>query len=255
MKKKVLISTIVSFVLLLAVIAAGINAVFTVSEVRAEFCVYSDEGKSESVVLKEKLDKFVGKSSTFLDLDDVKKTVEENPCFCVDALEKKYPTAVHVQVRERKETFACAVEGGFALFDEEGRYLYDKSENTNRLGGANVLLKDFAFSYSPRNVAQGRYAAELFQTFAVFGERLTEIRANVLSASLVILGSEDSARNHFFYIDMREGITIRIKNPAEYAKEKAEAVIEAYLSLSDAQRVSGELTVADDPNTGNIFVS
>ena len=251
MKKKILLSTIVSFVLLVAVIAAGVNAVFTVSDVQTNFCVYSADGRAEAAQVQEKLLRYRGKSSTFLDLDDVKNTVEQFPCLSVDCVEKRYPSAVYLEVRERKETYAVQKEGGFAVFDEEGRYLYEKETNICRLdGGENILLDGFSFTYSARNGAEGEYAEELFAVFGELGERLLAIRANVQRAELKKISSDQ--RTHFIYIFMREGVMLSIQNPAKAVKEKAAAAVEKYLSLTDEQRTKGVIDVMDDTSTGSV---
>ena len=249
MRKKILLSTIVSFVLLAAVIAAGINAVFTVSDVQTEYVVYSAEGRAETAQLNEKLGRYRGKSSTFLDLNDVKDTVEQFPCLSAERIEKKYPSAVSLTVRERKETYAVRQENGFAVFDEEGRYLYEKADNVNRLDGdKNILLEGFSFVCKERTAAEGEYAAELFAAFDTLKETLGSIRANVLRAELKKFSSD--GRTHFFYIYMREGVMLSIKNPAKAGEEKAAVAVEKYLSLTDKQRVKGVIDVVDDLITG-----
>ena len=245
MRKRVIISTIVSFVLLLAVVIAGLNAIFTVTAIHAEFSVYSADGQNEASLLKEELDRLKGKSSVFLDLNEVKETVEKYPSFSAVSVQKEYPAGVAVNVRERKETFSCPVEEGFAVLDEEGSFLYLKKENENRLGGANILLENFRFSFSERERAKGQYADDLFAVFGAFSERLTEIRANVVKAEFVTPASESTARNHFLYFYMREGVEIRIKNPSELTKEKAFAAVDKYLALSDIERVEGVIDVVD----------
>ena len=92
--------------------AAGLNAIFTVTHVKTEFTTYSEEGREEARTLRERLDGFVGKSTTFLDLEDISAIVEEYPFFRLEALEKQYPTTVYVRVSERKETFAVLREDG-----------------------------------------------------------------------------------------------------------------------------------------------
>lgn len=249
MKKKVILSTIISFVLLFAVVAAGLNAIFTVTVVQSDFSVYSDDARAETEELKKKLDKFVGKSSTFLDLKDVEKTVEEVPAFCVTQIKKKYPEALVVSVRERKETYAFAVNGGYALLDEEGYYLYEKEENINRLDKKeNILLEGFDFTVSDREFVKGEYAEALFQMFGVFEAALTEIRANVTAASFIKASSSIA----YFQIRMREGVVINLYAPAQMTSEKAQAAVEKYLSLTDSQRVEGTISVVDTDKGLNV---
>lgn len=239
MKKKVILSTIVSFLLLFAVVAVGLNAIFTVTVVNADFCVYSEDGRGEAEALKADLDKFVGKSSTFLKIEDVEKTVRSYPAFRVTQVRKKYPEAVEVSVCERKETYAFKTENGFSLLDENGCYLYDKKENTNRLGGGNILLEGFEFSVSEREFVTGEHAQTLFEAFGAFSEKLTEIRANVTGAAFVKASSSTS----YFRFYMREGVAIDLYGADRMVKEKAQAAAEKYLSLSDLERTEGVISV------------
>ena len=57
MKKKVLILTGVAVALLIAVIAAALNAVFTVARVEVHFSVCSSQGEAEAVLLQGELDR------------------------------------------------------------------------------------------------------------------------------------------------------------------------------------------------------
>ena len=240
MKKKVILSTIVSFVLLFAVVAAGLNAIFTVTVVHSDFSVYSDDARAETEELKQKLDKFVGKSSTFLDLSSVEKAVEDFPAFRVTQIKKKYPEAIVVSISERKETYAFEVEGGYAILDEDGYYLYEKKANINRIDQKeNILLEGFEFSVSNREFVKGEYAEMLFQIFGVFRETLTEIRANVIGASFI----KASSSTAYLHIRMREGVVINLYAPAQMSEEKSKVAVEKYLSLTDLQRVEGTISV------------
>ena len=73
MKKRAILTTVVAFLLLVAVIAAGLNAVFTVTYVNARFLTYTEEGETAARELKEDLNEYLGKSTTFLDLEEVRR--------------------------------------------------------------------------------------------------------------------------------------------------------------------------------------
>ena len=68
MKKRSILTTVIAFVLLVAVIAAGLNAIFTVTYVRANFRTYTERGAAAAEELKEELNGYVNRSSVFLDL-------------------------------------------------------------------------------------------------------------------------------------------------------------------------------------------
>lgn len=251
MRKRVIITTVVSFVLLLLVIMAGLNAVYTVTSVRASFQTSSAEGESEAGELQKKLDSFINKSAVFLDLDKVRAMVEEYPCFRLEEAKKRYPDKLELKIRERKETFACPLENGkYAVLDDAGEYLYEKDTDSNRTdGGKNILLSGFGFSF--QSGVEGKYYAEFAATLSVFRKALSEVRSNVLSIELV--RNTTMSQYDRFAIRMREGVLIEIRNPQEKTAEKAQVAIERYLGvgayegngLTDAQLVRGTLTVYD----------
>ena len=243
MTKKVILTTLVAFVLLLAVLAAGLNAVFTVTLVKVDFVVYSAQGSRESEELQAVLDDYVGRSTTFLDLSDMEEDVAQYPAFRVESIKKNYPSTVEVRISERRETFVYAQESGYAVIDSDGIYLYDKATNVNRAGGESILIgRGFSLTLEQGKAAQGRYFNELLRVLAVFDETLTESRANVESVSLV-LGGAPSGGIFDFVIQMREGIVITLSDAAIRTAEKASVAVDTYRAMRDDERVRGTLTV------------
>ena len=105
MKQRTFFTTLIAIVLLAAVIAAGLHAVFTVAYVRASFRTNSPEGEAAAQQLKERLNTYLGSSSTFLDLGEVRATAESDPRFKVVSLEKRLPSAIEVVIEERRAAF------------------------------------------------------------------------------------------------------------------------------------------------------
>lgn len=244
MKKRAIIATAVAFVLLLAVVAAGLNLVFTVSYMDVAFYAFSETGEREAVLLKEELDGFVGKSTTFLKQSDVEETVSKYPGFRLDGFHKKFPHTVEIKLSERRETYAFrSADGKYAVLDEAGNFLYDKDENANRTGGENILLDGFSFSVSAEGKTEGQYAERLAEVFSVLDETFTAPRANVLGIRLERPASD--LKNDLFCFVMREGVKIDLLNPSEKTAEKMRAALEKYLSLKDGERICGRITVAD----------
>ena len=260
MKTRVILTTIVSFVLLVAVVAAGLNAVFTVTLVDSEFSVYSGAGREDALSLKADLERYVGDSTTFLDVEDVKDTVKSYPCFEVETVEKHFPKTLKVKVSERKEFFAVPNGETYAILDENGLYLHD-GENVNRLGGMNVLLDGFELSLSRGERAEGGYIAEVFEMFSVFSELLPGVRANVVSVSLVSGGGQDTPEHKSFVVTMREGVKIAIRNPSADIAVKARAAFcdeeAGYLSdaFADKKRVYGAISVNNVSPNGSVNVT
>ncbi len=249
-RTRAILATAVAFLLLAAAVGAGLNAVFTVTHVQAEFSTCSPAGDEDARRLRTELDAFVGKSTTFLDLDDVAEAVTKYPHFRVERAEKRYPSTVYVSVAERKETFSYLQEDGmYAVLDEEGEFLEAREDNGNRLAGENILLEGLSLTREGGTV-QGKYFAELLEIARAFASALGEFRANVVSVSLI--GNTSDERNDFLRFRMREGVVIDLGNPALLPALKAEAAIVRYLSLGDEARVFGFITVVDGREEGEV---
>ncbi len=244
MKKRLIITTVVALALLAAILAAALNTIFTVTHVRTDFTTYSQEGKEEAASLREELDAFVGRSTTFLKLEEVSATVEKYPYFVIEELEKQYPTTVYLRISERKETFAIAEDGAYAAYADNGVFLRMAETSANRAEGNNIVLTGFDFERSGSPLMfRGTYAEEVRLVTDAIRAKLMEERANVVSVELV--KSTSDARNDFFRIRMHEGVVIDLGNPSVLAAEKASLAIDRYLALGDEDRTFGYITVLD----------
>ncbi len=244
-RTRVILTTVAALLLLGAAIGAGLNAVFTVTNVSAQFTTCSEQGDADAAVLKQKLDAFVGKSTTFLDLDDVRAVVAEYPHFRVEEAKKEMPSTVRLTVSERKETFALPrSDGKFDILDEEGLFITTSEENVNRAKGENILLTgDFRLSVSEDGTVSGKYYPEFLTVISAFADALKEVRANVVSVALDSPTSD--GLNDSFVCVMREGVVVIIRDPLRQAAEKADMVIARYLSLKDEERIYGYLSVTE----------
>lgn len=246
MKKKVLLMTFIGLVLLGAVLAAALNAVFTVTDVSVLYAPLSAAGTEESELLQRELEeRFVGRSTTFLDLSEVTETVQKYPAFKVEKAEKDFPRTIVLSVSERKELYAVPLgTGKFAVLDDGGNYLYDKDGNVNRRGGENILLEGFALHREGSGVT-GNYFPELLSFVGVFSAALGDARANLASVALVPTGNA-IAGDYLFRLSFAEGVCADVYAPAYKTEEKAELVLRTYLSLGDTERLYGFFDVIDD---------
>lgn len=247
MKKKVLLMTAISLLLLGAVLAAALNAVFTVTEVKVLYSALSEEGTADSYALQARLEElYLGSSTTFLDLEEVKETVKEFPAFRVDEVGKDFPRTLVLTLSEKEEVFSFRREdGSFAVLDEEGGYLYDKADNSNRCNGENLLLEGFSLSTGGvGDPAEGDYFEELITFFREWKTELKNVRANVRSVSLIPTENPMQG-DYFFRIRMTEGVVADVYNPSNLTKDKALAVLATYRSLTDAQKMYGSFNVYD----------
>lgn len=249
MKKKVLLMTLIGLLLLGAVIGVALNAVFTVTDVKIGFSTNSETGKAESFDIQRELEEeFVGKSTTFLDLDDVQLALERHPAFRVDSVRKVFPNTLVLSLTERTEVFAFARrDGGYAILDGEGTYLYDKEENANRRGGANLELFGFLDLSAEKagSVATGTCFSELLTMLSVFREGLGDVRANL--SSVWLLHTENPVQGEYYFrFTMKEGVTVNVYTPENFTEAKAEEILKTYLSLTDEQKLYGLFDVIDD---------
>ena len=251
--KKTLIMTSIAFVLLLAVVAAGLNVIFTISYIEASFSTFSLQGEEEAQSLKAELDGFVGDSMTFLKLDSVKEKVKKYPGFRIESVKKKFPKTVQVSVTERRELFAYEMQDGkYAMIDTEGVCVRISEENVSRTGGENILLKNFTLTAKVGAKVQGAYSDALLNAFSGFGAYIADARANVREVALKIGGSASNPMTHFFEIEMQEGVMIEMNDPLSRADEKAKAAMEKYNELGDIDKMYGAIAVGEDRQSGKI---
>ncbi len=242
MKTRVLLTTLISFLLLCAVVAAGLNAIFTVTAVEADFSVVSAEGEREAAELRQKLDGFVGKSSAFLDEEEVASVIAAYPCMRADKIEKRYPFTLEVEISEREEMFSILSERGYAVIAGDGTFLYYKDDLTNRTDGENILLTGFDLTLTEGEGVEDETFSTLLAAYSVFEEVLLEARANIVS-----IAYDPNPVFDTFVVQMREGVRIEIVSPTEGTEEKVRAALldegEGYLACSDGEKLCGCITV------------
>ena len=257
-KKKVLIITAVGLALLLAVIGAAFNAIFTVTEIRVGFFPVSEEGERESYQMQEVLDRdFLGRSTAFLNLDEVRAVLKRYPGFELVEIKKDYPSKISLTVTERRELFAVEKEGGYAILDEEGRYLYDKAENVNRSSGENILLKGFSLNFRVGEKIEDENFRAAVEYVRAFSEQFGSARSDVKEISLTKTPSLLAGEN-YMQISTRGGVRIDIYEPCSLSEEKAKAAVEKYLSLEGTERLCGFFDIVEliSPDSeGRISVS
>ncbi len=230
MKKKIVITSIISVLVLLAAIVAGLNAIFSVGEVKAEFSVRTDAARRESVALQAELDVFVGKSTVLLDLKEVEDVVAKYPYFQLDEISKQYPQAIVLKLTERQELFAVQTQTGYRMFDTEGTFLSERESNANRADGAeNILLCDIAEGSADFTTA--------VQILNAMGESISHLRMSIKTVTLVQKASDAFE----LIVQTSEGVTLRFYDPSVQGAEKARLVAAKYLSLADEERMYGEV--------------
>lgn len=257
MKKKIILSVSVSFVLLLCTVLAALNAIFTLATVTPAVTAYSEAGNKEAAELCKDLEGLLGKSTVFFDEEEVHALMKNYPCFQIDEVKKEMPRTLSVAVSERLERYAVEREGGYAVVASDGTYLYEKEKNENRLDGeANILLQGFTgldFSAGER-VTGGRFDV-LLSAIDTFGGEEGDLDARMNIVSVFYEQGASDERTTSFTIRMREGTRIEINNLTSLASEKAKAAFERYFELDDEDKMFGVITVNDDLTSGGFFIN
>ncbi|MBE5737738.1 MAG: FtsQ-type POTRA domain-containing protein [Clostridiales bacterium] len=129
-KKVASIFIAIAFVVVLIFSCAGI---LTVQKIDVDYKVLSysntntENSSKTSENIQESLDKYVGNSIVFLNIEQMKETISEHPLVQLVSIEKQYPNRVKVVLQERREVYKVDdVENNKTyILDENGYVLAD----------------------------------------------------------------------------------------------------------------------------------
>ena len=241
MYKKVL-TIFLTVILFIAAVFLGGATVFRVDDVALVATVVSKQAKEEAEKLQEELLALYEKESIFsVDESALSKVLKDYPYVRVTGFEKVYPNKIVVTGLEEAESYAVTrAEGGFFLLGESGIVLDIRNTSENRLDQkANVVLCGLTVTGKKGEALSGDDCwAAMFALCKEMDEKLGGIRGNVVSVQVLSRSPEI-----FFAVTMREGVKIYIEDPANMTKEKAKEALDAYMALSNDQRMTGRLTV------------
>lgn len=129
-KKVASIFIAIAFVVVLIFSCAGILTVQKI-DVDYKLLSYSNVGIETTSYMSEdiqkSLDKYVGNSIAFLNVEQMQKTISEYPLVELISIEKQYPNRVKVVLQERREVYkVCDLENNKTyILDEKGFVLAD----------------------------------------------------------------------------------------------------------------------------------
>ncbi|MBQ8291663.1 MAG: hypothetical protein IJX88_04035 [Clostridia bacterium] len=253
MRKKNVLVVILTVLIFLSATILGVSAVFRVDEVLVVAPVVSEEAKTEATELKRELLKAYEKESIFSVEESVAKNViAKFPYFHMTKFEKAYPNRLVVTVREGEEVYATPCDetaGTYYILDEAGTVLGIRESTANRADGANNVLivgqPALMLTGEKWQPLAGDEALEtLFAFCKAVSKDLNGIRRNVISVTVLRLAS--AKEETLFKLEMREGVNVYVRNPADGGAAKAKIAIDKYLSLSDGERLKGAILVFDN---------
>lgn len=134
-KKSIFISLII--VLFFVVTVFLVFATFTINNVNAKISV-SEKGEVFYEELEPKLNSYVGKNLVFINTDEIKELIEQNPYFEVTKVEKAFPNTINIEFFERREVYILEYEHKSYLLSETGIVL---SEITSPIENERNLIR------------------------------------------------------------------------------------------------------------------
>lgn len=249
MRKKNVLVIILTALLFLSATVLGVSTVYRVDDVMLNAPVVSEEAKTEAQELQKKLSAAYKKQSTmFADDKTAKKIIAEFPYFQLVSFKKSYPDRIVVEVREDAEVYAVAANKeatSYYVLSANGTVLGVRAQPQNRSDGmANVLIGGIDVTGEKGGKLTGDESLSyLFEFTNTVFEKLGGIRRNI--TSITVSRPASDSRQTMFTLTTYEGVKVYVRNPAENVVEKAEKAIDAYLSLSDRERLTGMLVVWD----------
>ncbi len=226
--------------LFLSAVALGVSTVFRVEGVTL-YATLTPQAGVEATALQEELKRAYERESTFsVDDKKAKKIVEKYPYLRVTSFQRSYPNALKITVVEDLETYAVQRENGYYILNASGVVVATRENENNRADGApNVLVKGLTVTGSVGEGLTGDAAwADMLRLCMETDKALGGIRKNVLSVEVILRSPQT-----YYLLTMREGVKIYVEAPADLTEEKVQAAIEKYLSLTDAERMTGRITV------------
>ena len=247
MHKKLIVILLTVLVFLSAALV-GVTSVYQVEDVAVKASVVTEVAKSEAEALQARLKAAYEKQvSFFADEEEAEEILADFPYFRMLSFTKSYPDKIIIEVKEDAEVYAVpsATVGMYYILGADGTVLGIRESYVNRLDGAeNVLMKGLSVTGEKGSKLTGD---DCFSTMLAIGAKMSEmpieLRRNVVSIEVFTRTPET-----IFKVTMREGVAIYIGAPNTLTAEKTEAAVNKYLSLSDAQKLTGRIAVSGVAN-------
>lgn len=215
-------------VVLLAAVVISVGMIYAVKNINVTLITYAENYDGDYEGAKSSLSVFEGESILFISEEQIVKVVKDSN-YTLASFEKIYPCTINVTLRERIETFAIPVEGGYAFYDSDGILLRKSTENINN--GDNYPNVEVVGVTSEKI----EYIASVAATFK---DKFKSLRSIVTSINLDSKPEIEGYTDKLIF-NLRCGLKIRLDNYAESTEEKIEAAYAKFCTLTDRQKLSG----------------
>lgn len=247
MKKKRVLTVILTMLVVLSAAVLGIANVFRIDSVVVNAPMVSDAAKAEAEALQQELSEtYRGANTLFANQQAAEEVFAKYPYFRLTDFSKEFPNVLVIEATEDAEVYAVeAGEKGYYILSGSGTVLGVRESPANRADGAdNILVSGVQISGALGEKAVGADGIEeILALTKKMSELLGGVRSNLVSVAAVRHGSVTQLT-----LTMREGVTVYVIKPETFPLEKAEKLTQKYLSLSDGQRLTGSIVVTDDGN-------
>lgn len=234
-QKLFIVSVILVFILY---VVLSFITVFSVSDVKLTFSVYSDEDVSAACEI---LDSYKGKNLLFIDTGEVASRITEETSLKVEYVRKSYPYTLEAKIFAREERFVIESDGEYYVLDDEYTVLKTRSTPLNPSDGLSDVLLIFETEVQPvLNVkSELGYADE-----ALYAALKTTVACFLSPRDLlesVTLTETEEAGNFRITVKMRTGTEMVIFKATARTEEKVNAGIAKYSALTDGDLLCGRV--------------
>ncbi len=240
MQKKIL-TIVLTVLLFLSAVALGISTVFRVDGVTVEATLLSVEAKAQLPQIQQSLEEAYKKKSTFsVDEEKAHALIAEYSYLRVVGFEKSYPNRLTVRIVEESEVYeVCSGEVKYILGREGVVVGIGAAAETTE--GARVRIEGVQVTGEKGGLLSGD---DRWQSVLTFCRELDMLLGGI-GRNIVKVEVLQNVYEDIFRLYTREGVKIYAYNPSVLTKEKASAVVERYLSLSDGERMVGMISAID----------
>ena len=227
----------------------GFATAFRVDDVTVEVSGISSASVEEAQALRTRLQEvYIDENILFVNDKNAKTAVKEFPYFRITAFKKDYPNRIVLTVKEDAEIYAVKQNEEYLILGGDGTILGIRQDSANRLDGEdNVVISGVEVQGAKGETVNG---GAVFTTLLSFCDGLSNV-LNGIRDNIVSIEVSNYAPH--YHINTREGVKIYVGNPQNLTQEKAKAVAELYLGLSDEERLMGRIAV--DDIEGEIIIS
>lgn len=172
-KKVTVILIAIAFGLVVLFSCVGLLAI---KKVEVKYAV--SENRNDTDQVQKSLDTFLGKNLLFLDVNEVRTAIGNQPYMEILSVDKKFPNVLSMNIRERKETYRLTDGEKTYILNEQGIILNDTGEL--KQGRKIIDLSFIAFRDTPNSTLK------ITVESAVVGEKIVTSNDAVVYETLKV---------------------------------------------------------------------